>query len=195
MINKPPGLPFVVVFSAAAAVLLIWASHPSWLGLETFIYGIPVGFLLFVYWAIRTTWADYKGTAPDGTLNRSLMPWYIAGVVLLALITEAPSWVRFTISEPSIEAFVKAVNENPSHKEPCQWVGLYYVCDGTRHQDADTGEEIPGSVEFAVRDLFLHDDKGFLWLTSGEPSEGVDGGNRYSYLKGHWYSYRWEPDW
>ncbi|MEV0623007.1 hypothetical protein AB0I81_57485 [Nonomuraea sp. NPDC050404] len=50
-------------------------------------------------------------------------------------------------------------------------------------------------LSFAVRGLFQHDGRGFLWLTSGEPSESGDGGNRYSYLKGHWYSYRWEPDW
>ncbi|TYB69853.1 hypothetical protein FXF51_06765 [Nonomuraea sp. PA05] len=195
MINKPPGLPFLVVFSAAAAVLLTWAGHPSWLGLETFVHAVPVGLVLFVYWAIRVVWADHKGALPEGIRSRTLMPWYVAGVVLIALMTEAPSWVRFTLSESSMEAYVESVNENPRRAEACQWVGLYYACGGMRHQDATTGEEFPGSVEFAVRDLFLDDGKGFLWLPSGEPSESSDGGNRYSHLEGRWYSYRWEPDW
>src|SRR3712207_8533760 len=50
VINKPPGLPFLAVFSAAASVILIWASYPYWYGIEMFLYGIPVGILLLAYW-------------------------------------------------------------------------------------------------------------------------------------------------
>ncbi|WP_449062196.1 hypothetical protein [Planomonospora algeriensis] len=191
MIDKPPGLPFLIVFSTAAITFLIWVSDPSWPGFETFVYGIPIGFLLFAYWAIRMTWADYKGTAPDGTLNRSLMPWYISGAVMLALVTGAPFWIRFTVSESSLEAYVRAVNENPGGKESCQWAGLYRVCAGKRHQDL-SGKEIPGSAEFAVRDIFLNEDKGFLWSPSGEPDENADGGISYTHLRGRWYGYRWD---
>ncbi|MEU6725965.1 hypothetical protein ABZ917_19875 [Nonomuraea wenchangensis] len=140
-------------------------------------------------------WADHKGTVPDGVFTRSLMPCYISAVALLALVTGAPAWVRFTISEASMAAYVKAVHENPGHGERCQWVGLYHACDVRRHEDIPTGKEIPGSVEFSARDPFLPDDRGFLWLPSGEPSENADGGNHYSHLKGHWYSYRYDPSW
>ncbi|GAA1724779.1 hypothetical protein [Nonomuraea bangladeshensis] len=192
MINKPPGLPFLVVFSAAAAALLAGASHPSWSKLDAFLYGLPAGFLLLTYWAMRMAWADHKGTVPDGVFTRSLMPCYISAVVLLALATGAPSWVRFTISEPGMEAYVKAVNENPGHEQPCQWAGLYHACDGTRHENDSTGE---GGVEFAVRDPFLPDGRGFLWLPSGEPGEYTDGDGHYTHLTGHWYSYRYDPSW
>ncbi|NRQ31492.1 hypothetical protein HII36_06505 [Nonomuraea sp. NN258] len=190
MIDKPPGLPFLVFCSGGAAVLLIWASHPSWLGFETFLYGLPVGLVLIGYWALRMAWADYRGTAPSGAFNRSLIPWYIAGVVLLAFITDAPSWIRFTISEQSLAAYVRAVNENPERREPCHRVGLYYVCDGARHPDLLTEKEVPGSVRFAVGNLLLCSDTGLLWLPVGEPSESMDSdGESYRHIKGRWYSY------
>jgi hypothetical protein len=195
VINKPPGLPFLIVFSAAAAVLLIWASYPSWYTPETFKFAIPIGSILFFYWTIRITWADHKATAPAGSLYSALVPWYIAVAVGLALITNAPLWIRYAISEPSLRSYAIAVDQNPHRKEPCQWVGLYYVCDGRRHDDLLTGEEIPGSARLAVRDLFLRYDKGFVWMTSGEPNENADGGDRYSHLKGRWYSYWYDSSW
>jgi hypothetical protein len=195
VINKPPGLPFLIVFSAAATFLLVWASYPSWYGFETFKFGIPIGFALFLYWTIRITWADHKGNAPSGSLNSAIVPWYIAIAVGIALITNAPFWIRYTISEPSLRGYATAVDENPGRKEPCQWVGLYYVCDGRRYDDLLTGEEIPGSARLVVRDLFQQDDKGFVWLTSGEPNENADGGDRYTHLKGYWYSYLYDSSW
>ncbi|MGW0589871.1 hypothetical protein [Streptosporangium sp. NPDC002607] len=185
MISKPPGLPFVAVFSAAAAVILIWASYPYWYGIEMFLFTIPVGGLLLAYWAIRMVWAERKGTLEGSRSRRWIIPWFITGGVMLALITDAPFWIRFTISAPSMEAYAKAVAESPDRKEPCQWVGLYYVCDGWRYLDLDTGERVPGSAEFGVQDWFLHDNKGFLWLPSGEPDETMD--DSYRYLKDHWY--------
>jgi hypothetical protein len=103
MMNKPPGLPFLVVFSAAAVVLLEWASYPSGFGFEFFVYAVSAGFVLFVYWTLRITWADYKGNAADGLVNRTIMPWYIAIAVVLALVADVPFWVRFTISESSLK--------------------------------------------------------------------------------------------
>jgi hypothetical protein len=191
VINKPPGLPFLIVFSAAAAILLIWASYPSWYGFETFKFAIPIGLLLFLYWTIRITWADHKGKGATGSLNSALVPWYIAIAVGVALITNAPFWIRYTISEPSLTAYATAVDENPGYKEPCQWVGLYYVCDGRRYDDLYTGDEVPGSARLVVRDLFLQNDKGFVWLTTGEPDENADGGDRYAHLKGYWYDSSW----
>jgi hypothetical protein len=195
VINKPPGLPFLIVFSAAATVLLIWASYPSWYGFGTFKFAIPIGFLLFLYWTIRITWADYKGKGATGSLNSALVPWYIAIAVGVALVTNAPFWIRCTISEPSLTAYAAAVDENPGRKEPCQWVGLYYVCDGRRYDDLYTGDEVPGSARLVVRDLFLQNDKGFVWLTTGEPDETADGGDRYAHLKGYWYSYWYDSSW
>ncbi|GAA3245720.1 hypothetical protein [Nonomuraea helvata] len=185
MINKPPGLPFLAVFSAAAAVILIWASYPYWYGPEMFLFTIPVGLLLLAYWGIRMVWADRKGTLTGGLGSRWFWPWFVAAGVLLALITDAPFWIRFTLSEPSMKAYVQAVVDNPDRKEPCQWVGLYYVCGGWPYSDLQSGEEIPGSAQFGVQDWFLHDNKGFLWLPSGEPDETSD--DSYRYLKDHWY--------
>ena len=185
MINKPPGLPFLAVFSAAAGVILIWASYPYWYGPEMFLFAVPVGWLLLAYWAIRMVWADRKGTLTGGLGSRWFWPWFVVGGVVFALITDAPFWIRFTISEPSMNAYAKAVVENPDHEEPCQWVGLYYVCDGWDYLDLDTGERVPGSAEFAVQDWFLYDNKGFLWLPSGEPDETAD--DSYRHLKDHWY--------
>ncbi|MEV5895508.1 hypothetical protein [Nonomuraea fuscirosea] len=195
MINKPPGLPFLTVFSVAGIFLLIWASYPSWYAVETFKFGISIGFVLFLYWTIRITWADYKAGAPVGSLHSALVPWYIAIVVVIVLVADAPFWVRYTISEPSLKAYAAAVDENPGRKEPCQWVGLYYVCDGRRYDDLSTGKEISGSARLVVRDLFGQDDRGFVWLTVGEPDETADGGDRYTHLGGYWCSYWYDSSW
>ncbi|WP_440069769.1 hypothetical protein [Streptosporangium sp. OZ121] len=193
MISKPPGLPFVVVFSAAAAVVLTWASYPYWYGIEMFLFTIPVGALLLAYWAIRMVWAERKGTLESSSSGRWIIPWFIAGGVMLALMTDAPFWIRFTLSAPSMEAYAKSVAENPDRKEPCQWVGLYYVCGGQQHLNSDTGEKVPGSAEFSAQDWFLDGNKGFLWLPFGEPVETADAS--YRYLKDRWYGYQGWDNW
>ncbi|WP_431930803.1 hypothetical protein [Nonomuraea jabiensis] len=66
MISKPPGLPFLIVFSAVATVILIWASYPYWDKFEMFLLAIPVGVLLLAYWAVRMVWAEHKGTLTEG---------------------------------------------------------------------------------------------------------------------------------
>ncbi|MEV5895522.1 hypothetical protein [Nonomuraea fuscirosea] len=193
MISKPPGLPFLAAFSVAASVILMWASYPYWYGIEMFLFAIPVGSLLLAYWAIRMVWANHKGTLTGGLGSRWFMPWFVAVGVVLALIIDAPFWLRFTISEPSIKAYAEAVVKNPDREEPCQWAGLYYVCDGWQYSDLDTGEEVPGSATFGVQEWFLDDNRGFLWLPSGEPDETAD--DSYRYLKDHWYGYKGWDGW
>ncbi|MDX3105611.1 hypothetical protein [Nonomuraea angiospora] len=190
MISKPPGLPFLIVFSAVATVILIRASYPYWDKFEMFLLTIPVGVLLLAYWAIRMVWAEHKGTLTANLKYRWVLPFVVAVGVMLALVTDAPFWIRFTLSETSMEAYAKAVAVSPGGKEPCQWAGLYRVCDGSQYHDGVTGEERPGSAQFGVRDWFLGDDKGFIWLAAGEPND-IAGkyGESYSYLKGRWYSY------
>ncbi|NUW34184.1 hypothetical protein HTZ77_22490 [Nonomuraea sp. SMC257] len=144
---------------------------------------MPVGGLLAAYWAIRMMLAA-RGADVTERLGRWLLPVFIAGCVTFALVTDAPFWIRFTISRPSLDAYAKAVMENPRRPESCQWVGLYYVCGGWQYMDLD-GKRIPGSAEFGVEDPFLYDDKGFLWLPSGEPDETTD--DHYRHLTGHWY--------
>ena len=95
VINKSPGLPFLIVFSVAVFLLLIWASHPSWYGPETFKFGIPIGFALFLYWTIRITSADHKAKAPVGSLRSALVPWYVAIGVVIVLVANAPFWIRY----------------------------------------------------------------------------------------------------
>ncbi|MEV0314829.1 hypothetical protein [Nonomuraea fuscirosea] len=183
MITRPPGLPYLTVVAAAVAVILLWASYPFWY-FEMILFAIPVGGLLAAYWAIRMALAARKVDLTEN-LGRWLLPAFIAGGVLLALITDAPFWIRFTISQPSMEAYAKTVIEDPKRKRPCQWIGLYHVCGGWQYMDLDTGERIPGSAEFGVQDPFLYDNKGFVWLPSGQPDETAD--DRYRHLIGHWY--------
>ncbi|MER6004189.1 hypothetical protein ABT120_36895 [Nonomuraea angiospora] len=191
MISKPPGLPFLIVFSAVATVILIWASYPYWDKFEMFLLGVPVGMLLLAYWAIRMVWAEHKGTLADDLKYRWILPFVIAGGVMLALVTDTPFWIRFTLSESSMEAYAKTVVVSPSHKEPCQWAGLYYVCDGSQYHDGVTGEALPGSAQFGVRDWFLDGNNGFIWLPTGEPNDiAGEYGESYSYLKDCWYSYK-----
>lgn len=194
MMNKPPGLPFTAVVSVVAVVILVYTSDPYWY-FEMFLLGIPVCFLLFVYWGLRTLWAEHKGTLPGGVLNRTIAPWYIAIAVMLALITDAPFWIRFTISEPSMRAYAEAVTENPDRAEeaPCQWAGLYYVCGSWQYTDLRTGEVVPGSAGFTVKAWAVQENKGFLWLPTGEPEETFD--DRYRYLKAHWYGYEGWDSW
>lgn len=188
MISKPPGLPFLIVFSAVAAFIVIRAAYPSWDKIEMFLLGIPVGLVLLTYWASRMVWADHKGTVPDGLKYRWILPFFIAGGVMLALFTDAPFWIRFTISESSLETYAKTVTS--SGKEPCRWAGLYRVCGGSRYRDGVTDEVLPGSARFEVRDWFLDGGRGFIWLPTGEPNDiAGEYGESYSHLKDRWYSY------
>jgi hypothetical protein len=184
MITKPPGVPYLTVVAAAVAVIFLWASYPFWY-FEVVLFSIAAGGPLAAYWAIRIALAAPKVDL-HARLGRWLLPGFIAGGVVLALIADAPFWIRFTISAPSLEAYAKAVAEDPERGRPCRWVGLYYVCSsGWQYMDLDTGERIPGSAEFGVQDPFLYDDKGFLWLPSGEPDETAD--DKYRHLTGHLY--------
>lgn len=154
MIAKPPGWPFLIVCSAAAAVTLLWASYPYWYGIEMVLLGFPVGFLLLAYWAIRVVIADSRGAAMN-RLGVWIAPWFVAGGVMLALITDASFWIRFTLSEPSMAAYAKVVAVSEwLPDESYQWVGLYYVCGGWQHLDLDTGLDVPGSAHFYVEDPF-----------------------------------------
>lgn len=194
MIAKPPGWPFLIVCLAAAAVILEWASYPFWYWFEMFLFAVPVGLLLTVYWAVRVVLSARRG-AEMNRLGRWFAPWFVLGGMVLALVTDAPFWIRFTISAPSMEAFAKQVTPlDRFHEQPCQWVGLYQVCGaGWLYTDPDTDLRVPGSAEFQVKDPFVtYGSKGFAWIPFGELDVTSDG--RYRHLKDRWYGADW-TDW
>ncbi|TYB64821.1 hypothetical protein FXF51_20430 [Nonomuraea sp. PA05] len=191
MITEPPGLPFLTAVAATVSVILLWASYPIWY-FELILLAFVVGGLLALYWVIRIALASRKVDVHERS-GRWLSPVFIAGGVLLALITDAPFHIRFTLSQPSLDLYAAALIADPERERPCQWVGLYFTCGGGPYMDLDTGELIPGSAQFSVHDPFLHDNKGFLWLPSAEPDETAD--DRYRHLTRDWYGHSGWDHW
>lgn len=142
--------------------------------MEMFLIGVPVCLLLLAHWSARMLWANHKGTLTSGGLgSRRLWP---------------------TLSEPSMNAYAKAVTANPHRQEHCQWSACTTcVTDGAARITRGSTGEIPGSAGFETPDLFLHDNKGFLWSPSGEPEETAD--DSYRHLKDRWYGYEGWDHW
>ncbi|WP_030917721.1 hypothetical protein [Streptosporangium amethystogenes] len=129
MITKPPGWPFLIAVSAAALVLLYWASVPYRYTIEMVLFTIFVIVPLVLIWIVRIILAGRKDAdVVSDRLRRWFLPWIVLAVVLAAIVVDAPFWVRFTISKPSMEAFAKTVTEETSFYDSCRWLGLYQVC-------------------------------------------------------------------
>ncbi|NRQ37491.1 hypothetical protein HII36_37520 [Nonomuraea sp. NN258] len=180
MITEPPGRPFLVIASAVTLLVFFWASYPFW-HLESLLLTIFAGWVLWVYWLFRLGLAALN-VSIAARLWRWLLPGFLAVAALLVLVTDAPFRVRFAVSKPSLEAYVKTVAENPERAHPCQWAGSYYACRPRPYSEEGPARN---SVWFQVQDPLFGDDGGFLWMPSGEPVETME--ERFRHLGGPWY--------
>lgn len=183
MMIKPPGWPLLTAFSATALVTCWLASvHYYWYDVQMITLVMFVWIPLVGIWAIRYAMAAGSGWV-GADARRWFTPWFIIGGVVLALVVDAPLWFRFTVSAPSMNAFVQTVDTE--REEPCQRVGLYYACHSHTYSMLP-GVDAPGSVAFGISDGFGAGGKGFLYLPHGVPEETAY--DKYKHLIGPWYA-------
>ena len=181
----------MTVASAVAFPIFWWASYPYWYIIEMFFFTFFIGGALLLFWGVRLAIAAGQGVV-SGRLRRWLLPWLIPVVVVVALVADAPFWVRFTISAPSMEAYAKTVTDQSLSYDPCRWLGLYYVCGAFPYTDLE-GKHPLGSSTLGVESWFGEGTRGFVWLPEGQPEETAD--DRYRHLKGHWYGWQGWDSW
>jgi hypothetical protein len=193
MISKPPGWLYLTALSAMAGVILYWASVPHWYIIEMFLVALFVGLPLLAIWAIRFATVTSKGTPPGG-LGPWLVPWFIMAGVAAALVTDAPFWLRFTISKPSLEAYARTVTAETKPDPSCRWLGLYrtcgsFPCSGWEENTRD----VPGSACLSGQEWAIHSYTNFVLLPVGEPEQTME--DNYRHLTGHWYGWAGSDPW
>ncbi|MBB5773708.1 hypothetical protein [Nonomuraea jabiensis] len=193
MINKPPGWLYLTALSAVAGVILYWASVPHWYVIEMFLIGFFFGIPLWVIWGIRFALAMGRGTA-QARLTRWLMPVFIVAGLATALVADAPFWLRFTISKPSMEAYARTVTAETPRDFSCRWLGLYRICDAFPYAGLEeNAEDIPGSACLIGEEWAIHSNTNFVLLPEGEPEETAD--DTYRHLMGYWYGWHGWDQW
>ncbi|MER7504610.1 hypothetical protein AB0L05_03340 [Nonomuraea pusilla] len=187
MIDKPPGWPYLTALSAVVGVVLYWASVPHWYVIEMFLVGLFFGIPLWLIWAARFTLAMSRGTA-QARLRRWLAPWFVVAGLVVALVTDAPFWLRFTISKPSMEAYARTVTAETSQDTSCRWLGLYRICGAFPYSGwGQDDQDVPGSACLIGEEWALESNTNFVLLPVGEPEETAD--DTYRRLTGHWYGW------
>ncbi|WP_329087164.1 MULTISPECIES: hypothetical protein [unclassified Streptosporangium] len=174
MITKPPGWPFLTAVSAVGLVLLYWASAPYRYTIEMFLFAVFVVIPLALVWLVRIILAGRKDAdVVSDRLRRWFLPWIVLAVVLATIVVDAPFWVRFTISKPSMEAFAKTVTEETTIDASCRWLGLYRVCWASPYSTIEA-EVLPGSAALSTEEWAIHSNTGFVWLPKGRPEETME---------------------
>ncbi|MEV4286213.1 hypothetical protein AB0K40_11985 [Nonomuraea bangladeshensis] len=188
MITKPPGWLYLTVLSASACVILYWAGVPHWYVIEMMLVAFFFGVPLCVIWLFRFGLTVSRG-AIDGRIGRWVLPWVIAGGVVGALVVDAPFWLRFTISKPNMEAYAQTVTRQTDRDFPCQWVGLYRICDAFPCLELEkNAEDVPGSACLIAEEWAVYSNTNFVLLSKGEPEETAN--DTYRHLTGRWYGWR-----
>ncbi|WP_371779638.1 hypothetical protein [Streptosporangium subroseum] len=194
MIAKPPGWPFLTAISAMASLLLYWASVPHWYIIEMSLVLFFIGCPLFLAWVVRIALAANKDAgAVSARLWRWFLPWIILAGVFGALVVDAPFWVRFTISQPSMKAFAKTMTAKTSLDDSCRWLGLYRMCGAFPYYSYEKDEDVPGSAAFSAREWAIESNTGFVWLPEGQPEGTMD--DRYRHLIGNWHGWHGWDRW
>jgi hypothetical protein len=193
MINEPPGWLHLTALSAVAGVILYWASVPHWYVIEMFLVGFFFGIPLWAIWAVRFALAMGRGTA-RARLTRWLVPVFIVAGLATALAADAPFWLRFTISKPSMEAYARTVTADTPRDFSCRWLGLYRICDAFPYYEwEENTEAIPGSACLIGEEWAIYSNTNFVLLPQGEPEETGD--DTYRHLMGHWYGWHGWDQW
>ncbi|NRQ31483.1 hypothetical protein HII36_06460 [Nonomuraea sp. NN258] len=186
MIDRPPGWWFLTLASVTA-LISFYGTSVSWWYFETFGFMFLAWGSLMLTWLVRlvvAAWKARRALTAARLLRWLPVPLIFCGVVA-ALSADAPFWVRFTLSEASLERYAKEIAGGVEPSPGCRWVGLYRICGDYQNG----GEAIPGGSRFLVTDWPLMPSRGFLWFPNGQLStEDLDGD--YRHLTGPWYGWK-----
>ncbi|TQS08393.1 hypothetical protein [Microbispora hainanensis] len=178
---RPPSGLYFVVLAVAMLISFYGASTTTWYYEIVFLM-FPTWVVLGLYWLIRLSLAARSEWA---AVRRHSLRWALAPLLFVsmvgALAVDGPLWVRFTLSEPSMQAYAKAIAAGVPPGPGCRMLGLYYVCHS---------ERVEGGALLVVKDIGMMDRMGFAWLPGGRaPSDdGYD--NDYTQFTGPWWG--WE---
>ncbi|MEU8380812.1 hypothetical protein [Streptosporangium sp. NPDC048865] len=165
--GRQPARWYFVVLTVVTLLSCYWASGPVW-SYDLVFLMFPAWLWLVLYWffrglgEIRTTgWV---------TVRRQWFRWALTPLVFLgmvvALAVDGPLWVRFTLSEPIMQAYAKTIASGEEVDESCRWRGLYHVC---------WSSPIDGGAKLDVNDLGILENSatiqttgaGFVWFPGG----------------------------
>ncbi|MFF5208510.1 hypothetical protein [Streptosporangium sp. NPDC000396] len=167
-----------------------WASGPVW-SYDLVFLMFPIWLSLGLYWFFRML-AEARMTGWV-TVRRQWFRWALTPLVFLgmvgALAVDGPRWVRFTLSEPSMQAYAKTIAAGGDIDESCRWLGLYYTC---------WGEPVEGGALIGIKDLGIHEGlgmvqtagTGFAWLPGGRAPSDAGYDNEYTPFTGSWWDWQ-----
>ncbi|MEV7013664.1 hypothetical protein [Streptosporangium sp. NPDC051022] len=182
----------LTMLSALACVILYWASVPHWYGIEMCLAAFFIGVPLMMTYVIRFGLASHRG-AVSGRLGRWLVPGFIVAGVVMALVADAPFWLRFTISKPSMEAYARTVTAETAGDFSCRWLGLYRICGAAPYNRWDNSQDVPGSAVLNGEEWAIYSNTHFVMLPQGRPEEVGD--DTYRHLTGPWYGLHSWDNW
>jgi hypothetical protein len=151
--------------------------------------------IMWIVWLIRLVVAVSTGRRRPAAhwwvtaIRWLLFPLMVAGV-FLAVRADVPFWVRFTVSQSSLEQY--AVNlANGGREEECRWAGLYYACEEPFFEET---RGAPSGVQLMVTDWPLMRTRGFVWMPAGRPPPD-DGWTSHKHLVGPWWGRKTWDGW
>ncbi|TYB69631.1 hypothetical protein FXF51_05560 [Nonomuraea sp. PA05] len=186
MIDRPPGWRFLTTVSVVALISFYGASVSKWYS-EAIMFMFLAWSVLILIWLTRLGTAGWQArhVLTTARLRRWLPAPLIFFAVVAALAMDGPLWVRFSLSQPSLERYAKEIAAGVDPSPGCRWVGLYRICGDY----TSGGEAIPGGSRFLVSDWPLMASRGFVWLPSGQlPTDNMD--DQYRHLTGPWYGWK-----
>jgi hypothetical protein len=171
---------------------VVWAVYVLALGSDA---GLTVPVLLVLVWGgvgLLLLWGLYLGVhvlATRRSPQRRHVRWLLAGPALLLLCfaivwTGAAFWVRFFISRPALDAYVRRASPESlgGSFKPGLRVGLFWLREA---------ELLPGGTVRMITTQCMFDDCGVVYSPSGKPPRL--GEDHYSSLGGAWW--HWWRSW
>ncbi|WP_214103745.1 hypothetical protein [Acrocarpospora catenulata] len=184
------GRLFLFVTALVALIGWYYASVP-YPYFEQSVFALLAWTVITLAWIVRLLVAAFRNKR-IAALNWLLVP-VIFVVYVTVHYTEAPFWVRFKLSESSLERYAIDLARG-DQKYGCEWVGLYYVCGAYDSQwggfVSGGAEAIPGGAQVMVTDWPLMVSRGFLWLPDGRQPPDEVWCEEYRHLSGPWWACR-----
>ncbi|AWS40095.1 hypothetical protein [Streptosporangium sp. 'caverna'] len=180
--ERPPRRWYFAALAVVTLISLYGASGPVW-NFQLVLLMLPAWMVLGLHWLVRTAVA--VGSMGRAAARRQWLRWMSAPLVVLGLVVvlavDGPMWVRFTLSEPSMQAYAKTIAAGNEIDRSCRWLGLYHVC---------WGEPVEGGALLVVGDIPSIQTMGFAWLPGGQEPSDAGYENYYTPFTGTWWDWQ-----
>lgn len=184
---KPPSKRLNVAIITTAILSILSGTAPcgylplSIIALFSAMILLPIWALRFFLWAALRTHFRKDIPSSPGVIRRWMVTPVTLLIVVVLLITQAPLYFVFFVSQSSMDALAQEVVTGTNSKPESRWVGLFYA-ENIRRDSTGMHFAVGGASFFVER-------HGFAW--SSTPLPRIDNsGTEYIHLYGPWYSWR-----